>query len=87
MHEDDYDIIISELKANGAYYIEDAAEKDKLRKVMFIDGVMNRDVVGQPITKVAELAGIKIPDGTKLIAVKADGIEGKTFSAEKRCVL
>ena len=83
MHEDDYDIIISELKANGAYYIEDAAEKDKLRKVMFIDGVMNRDVVGQPITKVAELAGIKIPDRTKLIAVKADGIGRKTFLQRK----
>lgn len=86
MHEDDYDIIISELKANGAYYIEDAAEKDKLRKVMFIDGVMNRDVVGQPITKVAELAGIKIPDGTKLIAVKADGIGREdVFCREKMC--
>ena len=53
---------------------------------MFIDGVMNKDLVGQSIKKVADCAGINIPEGTKLIVVKADGI-GATdlLSKEKMC--
>lgn len=86
VHEDDYNAIVEELKLNGAHYVEGAAEKDRLRKVMFNNGVMNRDLVGQPIEKVAEYAGIKIPEGTKLIVVKADGIgSADTLCKEKMC--
>lgn len=85
-HEDDYDAIIEELKANGAYYMDDPAQKDRLRKAMFIDGLMNKDLVGQSIEKVALYAGIKLPDGTRLIVVKADGIgRGDILCKEKMC--
>jgi NAD-dependent aldehyde dehydrogenases len=86
VHEDDYDKVIAELKLNGAYYIEDAEEKDRLRKALFINGVMNKDLVGQSVLKVAEFAGIKLPEGTKLIVVKADGIgEADILCKEKMC--
>lgn len=87
-HEDDYGAMITELKANGAYYIEDAAERDRLRKALFVDGVMNKDLVGQPIGKVAEFAGLKLPEGTRLIAVKADGTgSADTLCKEKMCAV
>lgn len=86
--EEDYDGIMEEFKANGAYYIENAEEKDRLRKALFPDGVMNKDLVGQPVKKVAEMAGIKIPEGTKVILVKADGT-GKEdmLCKEKMCAV
>lgn len=85
-HEDDYDRVISELKLNGAYYIEDTQEKDRLRKALFVDGVMNKDLVGQSVFKIAELAGLRIPEGTKLIAVKTDGIGNEdVLCKEKMC--
>ncbi|HEX7555010.1 MAG TPA: aldehyde dehydrogenase family protein [Leptolinea sp.] len=86
IHEDDYAGVVKELKENGAYYIEDEEEKEKLRKALFVDGITNRHLVGQSIDKVAEYAGIKIPDQTKLIAVRADGVgKADILSKEKMC--
>lgn len=85
-HEDDYDAVIAELKANGTYVIEASDQKEKLKDVLFINGVMNKDLVGQSVAKVAEAVGIKLPEGTKLIATAADGI-GKfdVLCKEKMC--
>lgn len=86
VHEDDYEQTMVELKANGAYYIDNAEERKKLTKALFINGVMNKDLVGQPITMVAETAGIKIPAGTKLIVVEASGYgDADVLSKEKMC--
>jgi succinate-semialdehyde dehydrogenase len=85
-HEDDYDALVAELKANGAYYTDDKDEVAKVRNTLFINGVMNKDLVGQSIEKVAEAAGIKLPAGTKAIVVKADGIGREdTLCKEKMC--
>jgi len=86
VHEDDYEQVIKELKANGAYCIEDGEEKDKIRKALFGDGHMNKHLVGQSAAKVATLAGINLPEGTRLIAVRADGIgKADILSKEKMC--
>ncbi len=85
-HEDDYAALIDELRANGAYYTEDKAEVEKVRNALFTNGVMNKDLVGQSIEKVAEAAGIKLPAGTKAIVVKADGIgRDDLLCKEKMC--
>jgi succinate-semialdehyde dehydrogenase len=85
-HEDDYDKVVEELKENGAYYIEDAAEREKLINALFINGVMNKDLVGQSVQKVGEVAGISFPEGTKVIVVKAEGYgEESLLSKEKMC--
>lgn len=84
--EEDYGKIIDEFKSNGAYYIEDKEEKIKLSKTLFPDGVMNKDLVGQSIKKIAELSGIKVPEDTKVILVKAEGIgKDDILSKEKMC--
>lgn len=85
-HVDDYQEVINELKANGAYYIEDAAEREKLINALFIKGVMNKDLVGQSVQKVGEVAGISFPEGTKVIVVKAEGYgQDSLLSKEKMC--
>ena len=85
-HESDYDTMIAEFKKNGAYYTEDKKEIDTLREVIFPDEAISRDVVGQPVSKIAEMAGIDIPEDTKLIVIKAPAF-GKEdrLSKEKMC--
>jgi succinate-semialdehyde dehydrogenase len=47
---------------------------------------MNKELVGQPVLTTAKAAGIKIPENTRLIIVKAAGCgEGDLFSKEKMC--
>ena len=84
--EEKFEEIILEFELNGAYLIKDNESRKKLRNTLFVDGVMNRQVVGQPISKVAEIAGINIPEKTKVIIVEADGIgDQDEFSKEKMC--
>lgn len=86
VHEDDYDAVVKELKANDAYYIEDATEREKLINALFIKGVMNKDLVGQSVQKIGEVSGISFPQGTKVIVVKAEGYgQDSLLSKEKMC--
>lgn len=86
VHYDDYAVLVAELKKNGAYCIENGEEREQLRKALFIDGVMNKELVGQSVKKVAGLAGIKIPEGTRIIAVEAEGAgKDDVLCKEKMC--
>ncbi|WP_053955861.1 aldehyde dehydrogenase family protein [Inediibacterium massiliense] len=85
-HEDDYDGLIEAFKKNGAYYVNDPKEKEAFRNTIFIDGVINKDVVGQSPQKVAELAGINIGEDVKVILIEADGIGHEdVLCKEKMC--
>jgi succinate-semialdehyde dehydrogenase len=86
VHSDDYDSVISELEKNNAYVVRDAGEGDRLRKALFPDGYMNKDLVGQSVEKIARLSGITIPGGTKLIAADAAGRGAEdVLCKEKMC--
>ena len=86
VHEDDYDKVIEIFKKNGAFYIDDPATVDKLRNTLFVNGAMNKFCVGQDALKIAEMAGIQVPESTKVIIVKPETC-GKEdlFSEEKMC--
>ncbi len=84
----DYDAIIDEFKAQGAYYVEDKETVDKVRETVFPNGVMNKNLVGQSALKLAEAAGLDVPADTKMIIVKAAGCgKDDLFSKEKMCPL
>ncbi len=86
VHRDDYSQMIDALKGNGVAYFEDADTVAKLRSVIFPGGIMNKDLVGQSALKVAAAAGISVPAGTRVIAVKPDTFgRGDVFSKEKMC--
>jgi succinate-semialdehyde dehydrogenase len=83
---DNYDAIIAEFVAQGAYFVSNADEKTAIRNTLFINGMINKDVVGQPVLKIAKLAGLNVPANTKLILVEADGIgEQDVLCKEKMC--
>lgn len=85
-HESVYDDVIAEFEANGGYVVKDKAENDAVRNAVFIDGKPNKDAIGQSPQKIAEIAGITIPEDTKVIVVKpeATGLED-ALGGEKMC--
>lgn len=85
-HKDRYDEVIAALVKNGCFFINDKESKAKLRETLFPEGVMNKNLVGQNAMKVAEMSGITVPEGTKVILVEADGYgKDDLFSKEKMC--
>lgn len=80
----DYQKALDAFKANGAYIVKSSDEKQKLRKALFEDGKPNRHSIGQSAQKIADLAGISLPEGTSIIVVEADGTaEADVLGKEK----
>ena len=68
---EDFDQAMRVFSANGAYVVPDS-ERDRLRKAIFPEGHMSRDLVGKSAKAVAEAAGIKIPAGATILVVEAE---------------
>ena len=84
IHESVYDEMIDALKSGGGYLCN-TEEREKLRKTMWPDEThLNRDIVARPALRVAELAGITAPEGTRFLMVLGEkpGPEDR-FSGEK----
>ena len=86
VHADDYDAVIRAMAASGGGLVSDPAEKERLRRALFVHGAMNKDLVGQSVGQVAATAGIELPAGTRAILVEADGIgDADALCREKMC--
>lgn len=86
IHENDYEIVLGIFEENGGYIITDPAEKQRIRDILFIDNVFNKDIVGQPAAKIAKIAGVKVPDDTKVLMLDADVSDViDCISREKMC--
>lgn len=84
--EEDYDRIMEEFCKHGGYLVKGATKKEAFRKTLFVNGVIGKDVVGQPPEKIASLAGVKIPEDTKVILLEADGVGSEdVLCKEKMC--
>lgn len=83
---DKYDEVIRAAVENGAFYVEDTKVVDIFRKTLFPDGIINKDVIGQSAKDIAALAGVKIPEGTKVIILKPCGVgSADDLNKEKMC--
>jgi sulfoacetaldehyde dehydrogenase len=72
-----YEEMVVQLKAQGGYLCNEK-ERAELQALMWPDGVhLNGAIVAQPVEKIANLAGIPIPDGTTFLMV-----EGKQISPD-----
>jgi len=68
------------------WFTDDHNQIQKLRDVVFIDGHLNKDVVGKSASEVGKLAGIEIPASSRLILLPADGSGTEDVLAkEKLC--
>ena len=81
--KDVYDEVKAEFIKRGAYILT-PKEKEKLAKVIMIDGKLNSAVVGQKAAKIAEMANIKVHPDTKVLIAEAQKVgKEEPFSAEK----
>ena len=83
VHKDIYDEVKKEFEYRGAYILN-KKEKEKVAKTIIQEGKLNAAIVGQPAYKIAEMAGVKVPEETKVLIgeVSKIGTE-EEFSYEK----
>jgi acetaldehyde dehydrogenase (acetylating) len=68
------DAVLHELRKQGAYLCT-PAEKSLLEKVIQTPRrTLNTKIVGQSADKIAEMAGIRLPEGTRAIVAHAGGV-------------
>ena len=72
--EEDYNSILYLFSKNNAYVVSDN-DRDALRKALFTDGVMTRHLIGKSAETIATAAGLNVPEGTKILVVKAEDMD------------
>ena len=78
-----YDTVKEEFATRGCYFLDDI-ETEQVRKTIIINGALNAKIVGQPAAKIAELAGVKVPEGTKILIGEVESVElSEEFAHEK----
>ncbi|GAB1475917.1 aldehyde dehydrogenase family protein [Bacillota bacterium] len=83
---DKFDEILRVFEDNGAYVAKSKEEKEAFRNAIFSEGAMNRHAIGQSVETIAALAGVKVPEGCKVIVIEADGIgKDDLLAKEKMC--
>lgn len=81
--DDIYDEVKEEFLERGAYILKED-EVDKVRDIILINGALNAKIVGQSAVKIAELAGINVPENTKVLIGEVESVElEEPFSHEK----
>ncbi len=87
IHESVYDDMLEEFRKVGAHLV-DADEKEKLRSTLWpewpANHVLNRHIVASPVSNIANLAGVEVPEGTSMLLVEEDETgEASPFAGEK----
>ena len=78
-----YEQVKAEFIALGAYILN-AEEAERMRKLLFVGGKLNAEIVGQSAQKIASLAGIKVQENCKLIIAEVENAgEEEVFAREK----
>ena len=78
-----YDEVRREFAERGCYFLNEE-EKNKVRAVILVNGTLNAKIVGQSAVKIAQLAGVEVPENTKILIGEVDSVElEEPFAHEK----
>ncbi len=78
-----YDTVKAEFAARGCYFLT-PDETEKVRKTILINGALNAKIVGQSASKIATLADVTVPAGTKILIGEVESVElSEEFAHEK----
>ena len=78
-----YKKVKKEFADRGCYFL-DRDETNKVRKTVIINGALNAKIVGQTAKTIADLAGVHVPDGTKILIGEVESVEPtEEFAHEK----
>lgn len=78
-----YDKVKDEFVKRGCYILN-SEETEKVRKTIIINGALNAKIVGQKAHKIAELAGVSVPENTKILIGEVESVDlSEEFAHEK----
>ena len=78
-----YDKVKEEFAKRGCYFLN-PEETEKVRKTIIINGALNAKIVGQAPVKIAALAGVSVPEGTKILIGEVESVDiSEEFAHEK----
>jgi acetaldehyde dehydrogenase/alcohol dehydrogenase len=80
---DVYDAVRREFSERGCYFLDDA-QTAKVRKTILINGALNAKIVGQSAPKIAMMAGVAVPESTKILIGEVESVDSsEEFANEK----
>ena len=78
-----YDKVRKEFADRGCYFLQ-GDELDKVRKTIIINGALNAKIVGQKAHTIAALAGVEVPESTKILIGEVESVDlAEEFAHEK----
>ena len=87
--KEDFSNVLDLFRKNGTFVVEDEATIKKFADTIFPkNGPISRKIVGQSVQTIAKLAGVDVPEGTRMILIKARAIgkgSGEPLCREKMC--
>ena len=78
-----YKAVKNEFAARGCYFLN-PEETEKVRKTIIINGALNAKIVGQKAHTIATLAGVNVPESTKILIGEVESVDiSEEFAHEK----
>ncbi len=78
-----YDEVKREFQYRGCYFLKED-ELDKVRHTILINGALNAKIVGQSAHTIARLAGVDVPESTKILIGEVESVDiSEEFAHEK----
>ncbi len=78
-----YNEVRDEFERRGCYFLK-GDELDKVRHTILINGALNAKIVGQSAYTIAKLAGVDVPEETKILIGEVESVDiSEEFSHEK----
>lgn len=78
-----YEKVKKEFIARGCYFLK-GKELDKVRQTIIINGSLNAKIVGQKAHTIAALAGVEVPESTKILIGEVESVDiTEEFAHEK----
>ncbi len=78
-----YEDVKKEFAKRGCYFLN-PEETEKVRKTIIIDGKLNAAIVGQKAHTITGLAGVSVPETTKILIGEVESVElSEEFAHEK----
>ncbi|HIX14973.1 MAG TPA: bifunctional acetaldehyde-CoA/alcohol dehydrogenase [Candidatus Hungatella pullicola] len=78
-----YDAVKKEFQDRGCYFLKED-EIEKVRKTIIINGALNAKIVGQKAHTIAKLAGVDVPESTKILIGEVESVNiEEEFAHEK----
>ena len=80
--------VVEEIKRQGGYFLDEIQTEKVARFILRDNGTMNPKIVGKSARTIADMAGIQVPSGTRVLLSRQTEVSKKNpYTREKLCPL